>query len=532
LDAIKVRSVLTCEAIKGVCGKCYGRNLANGRMIDIGEAVGVMAAQSIGEPGTQLTLRTFHIGGAASRMTAESAKKTKWDCKVALSDVETVTNPRGEEIVVSRSGEVSLLDDHGLVKIRYVVPYGSVIRIKDGDEIKAGSVLFEWDPYNTLIISRNTGKIEFDGLKEGVTYAVEYDEGTGMERLRITRDKRARLHPHINVIENGSDVKLGRYSVPENAYLQFNDGDSVNAGDALVKIARAAGKTRDITGGLPRVAELFEARRPKSPAVVTAIDGIVEFGDVERGQQRIIVQDGEIKDSYLVPRGKHVTVHPGDRVRSGDKLCDGPIDPHDILAIAGDAEVQKYLVEEIQAVYRLQGVTISDKHIESIVRQMMRKVVIENAGDTDLLEGEEISKARLRTENTRVLAENGAAATFRPLLLGITKASLGTDSFISAASFQETTKVLTAAAIAGKVDTLEGLKENVIMGRLIPSGTGNQTVNGIRVKDLDAEAEEEAAMAAAAHELASDSNLLRGSADFASASQGGRFPSESGGMSV
>ena len=298
-------------------------------------------------------------------------------------------------------------------------------------------------------------------------------------------------------------VKLGRYSVPENAYLQFRHNDVVHSGDALVKIARAAGKTRDITGGLPRVAELFEARRPKSPSLVSAIDGIVEFGEVERGQQRIVISDNEIKESYLIPRGKHVTVHPGDRVRSGDKLCDGPIDPHDILRISGDAEVQRYLVEEIQAVYRLQGVTISDKHIECIVRQMMRKVQVENPGDSDLLEGEDISKAKLRAENLRVLTMGGKPATFRPLLLGITKASLGTDSFISAASFQETTKVLTNAAIAGKMDTLEGLKENVIMGHLIPSGTGNISINKIRVKDLDAEAEEEASARLAAEELVS-----------------------------
>ena len=517
LETVRVRSVLTCEAIRGVCVKCYGRNLANGRMIDIGEAVGVVAAQSIGEPGTQLTLRTFHIGGAASRMTAESQKKSKWDCNVMLQEVETVDSRNGEKIVVSRSGEMVLVDENGITKVRYVVPYGSILKVQDGQAIKTGAVLFNWDPYNTLIITRHGGKVEFDGLKEGVTYVTEFDDTTGVESVRVLRDKRTRLHPHINIVD-ADGTKLGRYSLPENAYLQFRDGDTVHAGDALVKIARAAGKTRDITGGLPRVAELFEARRPKSPAVVTAIDGIVSFGDVERGQQRIIVtadarysqpevEGGEpLQESYLIPRGKHVTVHPGDRVRSGDKLCDGPIDPHDILRISGDAEVQRYIVEEIQAVYRLQGVTISDKHIEAIVRQMMRKVIIENPGDTELLEGEEISKARLREENNRVVANGGQPASFRPLLLGITKASLATDSFISAASFQETTKVLTNAAIAGKIDTLEGLKENVIMGRLIPSGTGNRQVNNIRVKDLDAVAEEEASLHAAAHEL-STSNI-------------------------
>ena len=507
LESVRVRSVLTCEAWRGVCAKCYGRNLANGRKIDVGEAVGVVAAQSIGEPGTQLTLRTFHIGGAASRMTAESHKKSKWDCKVNLIEVETVTSRKGEKVVTSRSGEMSLVDEHGITKVRYVVPYGSVLKVNDGQSVKTGTLLFDWDPYNTLIISRNSGKVEFDGLKDGVTFVTEFDDATGIEQLRVIRDKRARLHPHINIVDAETGAKLGRYSVPENAYLQFRHNDAVHSGDALVKIARAAGKTRDITGGLPRVAELFEARRPKSPAVVSAIDGIVEFGEVERGQQRIVISDNEVKESYLIPRGKHVTVHPGDRVRSGDKLCDGPIDPHDILRISGDAEVQRYLVEEIQAVYRLQGVTISDKHIECIVRQMMRKVQVENPGDSDLLESEDISKAKLRAENLRVTNIGGKPATFRPLLLGITKASLGTDSFISAASFQETTKVLTNAAIAGKMDTLEGLKENVIMGHLIPSGTGNIGINKIRVKDLDAEAEEEASARLAAEELASGTGV-------------------------
>ena len=427
-----------------------------------------------------------------------------------LRDVEIVKNRKGEDVVVSRSGEMSLLDEHGITKVRYVVPYGALLKVQDGSNIKAGTLMFEWDPYNTLIISRTTGAVEYDALKDGVTYVTEYDDATGMERLRVIRDKRAKLHPHLNIIGDEGKAKLGRYAIPENAYLQFKDGEVVHSGDALVKITRAAGKTRDITGGLPRVAELFEARRPKSPAVVTAIDGIVAFGEVERGQQRIMIEDGDVKESYLIPRGKHVTVHPGDRVRSGDKLCDGPIDPHDILHIAGDAAVQRYLVEEIQAVYRLQGVTISDKHIECIVRQMLRKVAVVNQGDTELLEGEEISKARIRAENNRVLLKEGKPATYRPMLLGITKASLGTDSFISAASFQETTKVLTNAAIAGKIDTLEGLKENVIMGRLIPSGTGNPEVNAVRIRDLDAETEEEPALATISHDGNVDADPTKG----------------------
>ena len=498
VESVRVRSVLTCEAEKGVCALCYGRNLANGRMIDIGEAVGVMAAQSIGEPGTQLTLRTFHIGGAVSRMTAESVKKSKWDCTVQISDVETVTDKDGKDIVVTRAGEMALIDDKGITKVRYNVPYGSTLHTGDGKKVKSGGTLFEWDPYNHLIISRFSGKIEFDGIQDGVTLTTEFDEGTGIENLRILKDKKAKLLPHLNVIDTSGPEpqRVGRYAIPEGAYLQVRDEQEISAGEALVKIPRAAGKTRDITGGLPRVAELFEARRPKNPAVVAGIDGIVHLGDMERGQQRVIIKDTDYEEGYLIPRGKHLTVHPGDRVRSGDKLCDGPIDPHDILHISGDAAVQNYLVDEIQAVYRLQGVTISDKHIECIVRQMMKKVKIVDPGETELLEGVQISKAMLRVVNRAAMDKDLKPASFEPMLLGITKASLGTDSFISAASFQETTKVLTQAAVEGKVDTLQGLKENVIMGRLIPSGTGSPAIRGIRVKDLDAEIEDDSALTA------------------------------------
>ncbi len=490
VDVVKVRSVLTCESEKGVCALCYGRNLATGRLIDVGEAVGVMAAQSIGEPGTQLTLRTFHIGGAASRLTAESSKKSKWDCSVQLEDIETVTDDNGQQIVINRSGEAVLLDDNGLTKMRYTVPYGSILKVKDGENIKAGAVLFDWDPYNTPIITTYKGKAEYSELKSGVTFSKEYDDDTGLERVRVSSDKKGKLHPHINILDE-SGTKIARYALPAGAYLQIQDGTQIGTGTILAKIPRQVGATRDITGGLPRVAELFEARKPKNPAVVSAIDGIVSFEGIERGQQRIKVSDGRLEESYLIPRGKHLTVHPGDRIRSGEKLCEGSIVPHDILRIAGDSAVQKYLVQEIQSVYKLQGVTIADKHIECIVKQMMKKVKIVDPGDTSLLEGQDISKANLRLVNNQAMSEDKKPASFVPLLLGITKASLGTDSFISAASFQETTKVLTAAAIEGRVDTLEGLKENVIMGRLIPSGTGNPKMLKIRVKDLDAEAEGE-----------------------------------------
>ncbi|MFC1584729.1 DNA-directed RNA polymerase subunit beta' [Fibrobacterota bacterium] len=493
IETVKVRSVLTCEANKGVCSLCYGRNLATGKAIDIGEAVGVMAAQSIGEPGTQLTLRTFHIGGAASRLTAESSKKSKWDCQVKLTDVDSVETKDGAQVVINRAGEIALVDEAGITKIRYTIPYGSILKVTDSEKIKAGKVLFDWDPYNTLIITTSEGIVQYDDLVKNVTFIKEYDDETGLERVRIVGDKKGKLHPHLNIV-NDKDEKIGRYSLPDGAYLQKTEGEHVSAGEDIAKIPRQVGKTRDITGGLPRVAELFEARKPKNPAVVTAIDGIVSFTGVERGQQRIKVTDGKVEETYLIPRGKHLTVHPGDRVRSGEKLCDGSIVPHDILRIAGDAAVQRYLVQEIQAVYKLQGVTIADKHIECIVRQMMRKVKIENPGDTPLLEGQDISKARLRKVNNKHVAEEKKPASFVPMLLGITKASLGTDSFISAASFQETTKVLTGAALEGRVDFLEGLKENVIMGRLIPSGTGNKEINKIKVKDLDAEAEEDQEM--------------------------------------
>jgi len=493
IETVKIRSILTCESPKGVCSKCYGRNLATGRVIDLGEAVGVMAAQSIGEPGTQLTLRTFHIGGAASRLTAESSKKSRWDCIVRINDIETVTNTSGAVVVVNRSAEMALVEESGITRMRYSIPYGSVLKVSDGSKVKKGQVLFDWDPYNSVILTTVAGKVQYGDLKKGVTFNVEYDEETGLERIRTTADKKGKLHPHIAVL-NESGEKMAHYALPAGAYISRKDGESIQPGDEVAKIPRQVGKTRDITGGLPRVAELFEARKPKDPAVIASIDGIISFEGVERGQQRIKIVDGKNEESFLIPRGKHLMVHPGDRVRSSDKLCDGPVDPRDILRIAGDAAVQRYLVQEIQAVYKLQGVTIADKHIECIVRQMMRKVYIEDPGDTNLLEGQEISKSRLRVVNDAALDEGKRPASFSPMLLGITKASLGTDSFISAASFQETTKVLTQAAIEGKVDHLEGLKENVIMGRLIPSGTGNRFISTMRVKDLDAEVEDDSAL--------------------------------------
>ncbi|MBK9577806.1 MAG: DNA-directed RNA polymerase subunit beta' [Fibrobacteres bacterium] len=490
IDRVLVRSVLTCESRRGVCAKCYGRNLATGRPVNIGEAVGVMAAQSIGEPGTQLTLRTFHIGGAATRLTAQDKQKAKIDSTVRLENVETVLRGGKDMVVISRTGECTIVDDNGITKSRYPVPYGSVLRVEEGKKVKAGTVLFEWDPYNSVIVAKEDGLVRWDDIEDGHTLEVEEDENTGLTTFRVCNDKKGKLHPQLLVFGADKEKPIGRYPVPANAVLQVRDNTKIGIGEILVKMPRQASATRDITGGLPRVAELFEARVPKAPAVVTAVDGIIEFGEMERGQQNVIVSDENgVKHEYLIPRGKHLSVHSGDRVRAGDRLCEGPKDPHDILKIGGEKAVQEYLVEEIQAVYKLQGVTIADKHIECIVRQMLRKVKIKDPGDSQFLENEEVSKARLRLENIRIESIKGDIPTIDPLLLGITKASLGTDSFFAAASFQETTKVLTQVAVAGKTDTLEGLKENVIVGRLIPSGTGARTYGNIRVRDEEAEVE-------------------------------------------
>lgn len=487
IEKIEVRSVLTCASRRGVCAHCYGRNLATGRPVQIGEAVGVMAAQSIGEPGTQLTLRTFHIGGAATRLTAQDKQKSKYDATIHLSNIETVLREGKDAVVVSRTGECAVVDDNGITKSRYPVPYGSVLRVEDGQKVKTGKVLFEWDPYNSVIVSREGGTVTLKDVSErDGTLEIEEDENTGLTTYRILADRKGLKQPQV-LINQG---KNGYYPVPANSILQVRHNDQIGPGDIIVKMPRQAAATRDITGGLPRVAELFEGRIPKNPAVVCAEEGVVELGDIERGQQKITVQDLEGNNhDYLIPRGKHLSVHSGDRVHPGDKLCEGPKDPHDILRIGGENAVQEYLVQEIQAVYKLQGVSIADKHIEGIVRQMLRKVRIANPGDAAFLENEEVSKVRLRLENDRLISEGKEPATWVPLLLGITKASLGTDSFFAAASFQETTKVLTQVAVAGKTDTLEGLKENVIVGRLIPSGTGARAYSKIRVRDEEAEAE-------------------------------------------
>jgi DNA-directed RNA polymerase subunit beta' len=485
VESVTIRSVLTCESPRGVCAQCYGRNLATKKLVDIGEAVGVIAAQSIGEPGTQLTLRTFHIGGAAEQIVGQSQAKTKYDGFVKFHRIQTIERNDGVKVVKNRNGEIRILDENDRVRSRYTVPYGAELVKVEGDEVAKADVLFQWDPYSNIIISEVPGKIKFKDIIPDVSLKEEIDETTGQIQPIIIDTKEKTLFPTILVKDNSGKNKAS-YRIPTGANLRVAEGDKISAGEVLVKIAREISKTRDITGGLPRVAELFEARRPHDPAVVSEIDGIVKFGKIVRGQQQVFVEgDADETEEYLIPHGKHLHVHDGDRVQAGERLCEGSIDPHDILKIKGVGAVQEYLVNEIQEVYRLQGVKINDKHIEVIVRQMLQKVRCEEVGDTTFLEGEQVDRHRFMAENDRVIAEGGEPATFEPLLLGITKASLSTESFISAASFQETTRVLTEAAVTGKTDNLQGLKENVIIGQLIPAGTGVEKYRKVQIESDD-----------------------------------------------
>lgn len=472
IEKVRIRSVLTCESRQGVCSKCYGRNLASGNIVELGEAVGIIAAQSIGEPGTQLTMRTFHIGGTASRIVEQSMIEAKNSGKVCFHNLMAVKNRHGQLVVINRNGEISVIDDRGRETERYTVPYAATVKLADGEKIERGEILVRWDPYSSVILSEVDGVVNFADIVEGVTVREEYDEFTGLTGRVIIESKEEKLRPQIIVQMDGKSAVY--YSLPAGAHLAVNDGDRVIAGDILVKIPREITKTKDITGGLPRVAELFEARKPKDHAIITEIDGMVEFRGSVKGQRKIIIRN-EVDEStreYIIPHGRHLTVREGDRVTAGQPLTEGPVDPHDILRIKGDKELQEYLLNEIQEVYRLQGVDINDKHIEIIIRQMLRKVKIETVGETNFLVGELVDKFRFQEENTRVIAGGKEPATAKPTLLGVTKAALSTDSFISAASFQETTRVLTEAAVSGKIDELRGLKENVIMGHLIPAGTG------------------------------------------------------------
>jgi len=474
IQAVKIRSVLTCEARRGVCQTCYGRNLATMAPVNIGEAVGILAAQSIGEPGTQLTLRTFHIGGTASRIAAQTQRKSKMDGTVALDRVNVVETSEEKHVVTSREGEILLRTESGQIRSRLSVPYGAHLMVSEGEKIEAGDLLFSWDPYSEPVVADAAGVVRFVDIVEDQTMREELDESTGRRQMVITEDRNKKLHPTIQIRdEDDPDKKLREFIVPVGAQVIVKDGQTVEAGEALAKISREVYKTRDITGGLPRVAELFEARRPKDPAVITEIDGGVRFGDIKRGKREVIITpESGPERTYDVPVGKHMRVHEGDHVRAGDRLSEGPINPHDILRIKGPRAVQEYLLNEIQEVYRLQGVKINDKHIGVIVRQMLQKVRITDPGDTDLLEGEHVDRVEFREVNQATLRGGNKPARSEPLLLGITKASLTTESFISAASFQETTRVLTDAAVRGARDDLKGLKENIIIGHLIPAGTG------------------------------------------------------------
>jgi DNA-directed RNA polymerase subunit beta' len=527
LEVVRVRTELTCEAKQGVCCLCYGRNLATGELVSVGEAVGVMAAQSIGEPGTQLTLRTFHIGGTAAHIAAESHIASKVDGKIKLKNVKSVENVGKEVVAIGRNGKIEVLDDDNRTIATYNVPYGATMRVADKKKIQRGEILFDWDPYSSVIITDKSGHVKFEDLIDNITYREELDEQTGRKQRVVIESKNKNLNPRI-IIRDKDDNILGQYIIPVKSFLQVNDNDKVNAGDLLIKIPREIGKTRDITGGLPRVAELFEARQPKSKAIVSEIDGFVKFGSIKRGVRELIIESEHETMSYQVPHGVHILVHENDFVEAGERLTDGSISPEDILKIKGPGKVQEYLVNEIQEVYRLQGVKINDKHIGVIVRQMLQKVRVEDSGDTTFLPGDQVHRVDFFEENAKIankvvvtdpgdsLFREGSIsdkksvdavnkdlkkakkkpvkmrmakpATFSPILLGITQAALTTKSFISAASFQETTQVLTDAATSGKEDELIGLKENVIMGHLIPAGTGLNRYNDL---DMDVEIEEE-----------------------------------------
>jgi len=472
VEKVKIRSVLTCESKHGVCMYCYGRNLATGLLVKLGEATGIIAAQSIGEPGTQLTMRTFHIGGTASQVFKVPQIKAKFDGAIHYNDLRLVRLEDGNNIVLNKNGSVSILAEDGRELENHIVVIGAVISVQDGARVKKGETFVQWDPYNVPILSEKAGKVKFHDIIEGVTMKQEVDEQTQQEAMVVIEHKED-LHPEIIISDDSGEV-IARYPIPSGAHIVVAEGEKIVAGTLMAKTPRKTSKTKDITGGLPRVAELFEARRPKDAAEISKIDGIVDFGPSVRGKRCIVIKDQQtgVEEEHLIAIGKHVIVFKGDYVKKGQQLTEGPIDPHEILDICGPQELQEHLVNEVQEVYRLQGVTINDKHIEIIVRQMLRKVRITEPGDTTFLWGEQVDKLDFEEENSRVEKMGGKPAEAQPVLLGITKASLETESFLSAASFQDTTRVLTEAATRAKVDYLRGFKENVIMGHIIPAGTG------------------------------------------------------------
>jgi DNA-directed RNA polymerase subunit beta' len=487
VEELKIRSVLTCEAHEGICALCYGRNLASGGSVKIGEAVGIIAAQSIGEPGTQLTMRTFHVGGIASGTFKQPMIKAKNSGNVEFIDIRSVQSLDGNWIALNKNGFVAIRDDDGRELERYNIVIGSVISVGDGEKVEAGDTFVKWDPYNVPILTEKAGRVEFRDMIPGVTIRREMDETTGLMGTVVIEHKED-LHPQIVILAEDGSI-ASSYSIPAGAQVVVEENKDVQAGALLAKTPRKMSKTKDITGGLPRVAELFEARRPKDSSEIAKIDGTVEIGGIVRGKRKIIVVDEETgnQEEHLVPLNKHPIVHKGDHVRKGQQLTEGPVVPHEILEVCGPVELQEHLVNEVQEVYRLQGVEINDKHIEIIVRQMLRKVKVTDPGDTNLLWGDQVERTDFLRENERIAEQGGKPAEAVPVLLGITKASLETDSFISAASFQDTTRVLTEAATLGKVDHLHGFKENVIMGHLIPAGTGYGKHRHIQVRPLSTE---------------------------------------------
>ena len=515
IEKVMIRSVFTCQNRHGVCAKCYGRDLARGQLVSIGEAVGVIAAQSIGEPGTQLTMRTFHIGGTASRRAEQSALEARHDGSVKFHAVHTVLNRDKKAIVMNRNGEVSIVDDNGREREKYKLIYGATLLVKEGDKVHTGSLIAEWDPYTTPILTEVSGVIKFGDVIEGLTMIEQVDEVTGLAQKVIAVSKDPASRPRISIKDSeGKTLKIpssereARYLLPVGAHIVVAEGDALQAGDVIAKIPRETTKTKDITGGLPRVAELFEARKPKEFAVISEIDGMISFGKDTKGKRKLIITPPVGKAvEYLIPRGKHITVHEGDHVKAGEPLMDGSSNPHDILKVMGEKELAKYLVDEVQEVYRLQGVRINDKHIEVIVRRMLKNVRIIESGDTSFLVDEQVDKVTFDESNDAIKKKGGKPAVAETMLLGITKAALSTDSFISAASFQETTKVLTDAAAMGKVDYLHGLKENVIMGRPIPAGTGLKKYRDISIKVVEAEDEKTSGQPAAGAILAGEAIL-------------------------
>jgi DNA-directed RNA polymerase subunit beta' len=486
IDEVRVRSAITCETRYGVCAGCYGRDLARGQRVNLGEAVGVVAAQSIGEPGTQLTMRTFHIGGAASRAAAVDNIEVKADGTVKLHNLKKVPHASGNFVAVSRSGELAVLDENGRERERYKLPYGAVLGVDDGDSVKAGQTVANWDPHTHPVITEVAGTVRFDDAVDGVTVQTQVDETTGLSSIVVMDPKQRStaakdLRPRVRLVDDkekdlllpGTDAPA-QYVLSSGAIITVQEGAKVGVGDAIARLPQESSKTRDITGGLPRVADLFEARKPKEASLLAEVSGTVSFGKETKGKQRLVITDADGESTeVLVPKWRHMVVFEGEHVEQGETVVDGMPNPADILRLLGVSTLANYIVNEVQEVYRLQGVKINDKHIEVIVRQMLRKVEIDEPRDTRFLRGEQVDRARMLEENERVEAESGTPCTWQPVLLGITKASLATESFISAASFQETTRVLTEASVNGKVDGLRGLKENVIVGRLIPAGTGS-----------------------------------------------------------